>query len=635
MKQTQSGLNNDFKFWLPFDSIEKAKAEEGNPRADENGEVMKIEGLASTNSEDSDGEFLDYNGFQLDEFSFINWNHNKNPEDYIGEPVDWQIKPGQGLWIKGELYPDQRKAVDAWNLGKALTKSKRGNKLGFSIEGSVLQRDPSNPKKILKAKVTAVAVCPHPKNGDTFVDFITKGQTNNEKWEYEEIKDEQTEKGENIDYGYNEDANGGNERYLIDIVDNNGRRIIVDDQYRISIMDKAFSAEAPTQGGITTMEHIDGEKVKEKDKKKWENKKGIKKSKAETFDYIFSKYPNLKIDKAKNLYKLIKNMANKQENEPLTEEEINKAFENIKALANGTSGENTEKGKDSVAYQDQTNIDRKKTEGDSASDGGQVTDLNKAIDTIKNYMKDKYEKSEIFKKMKDEGYDEETVSKAFEKAAAANVEDGAYKSDNDGKDDKVEKSYDDQIKDMEAKLEELKKAKESEKTDNTNNNSDKMEKSQLDELQKSITDSIEKSVNPLKESVTQLADITKAQKEKTDEFQKSIDDIKGRLEQVESQSVGRKSVVSKGYQQQGKEEQIEKGQEGQGQNQKTPVYVNDKTQRNQLSKALNDTVEWDVNGDISKEDEAFLKSLGKFESSGTIEPKVLEKAHEMGYDLIR
>lgn len=627
MKNTGTDSNNNFRFFVPFTDIYKAVDEEGNTKVDKDGnEIMEIEGLASTNTEDSDGEYLDYNGFILDDFNFINWNHNKTPGAYIGEPVDWHIKPNEGLWIKGKLFPDQPMAKEAWQLGKALENSERGNKLGFSIEGSVLQRDPANAKKILKAKVNAVAVCPHPKNGDTFVDFITKGHTSNEEWQYEEIKDTQKSEENNITNKYNEDANGGNERYLIDIVDDNGRRIMVDDNYHISIVDKAFSAEGASQGGITTMEHIDGEEIKDKDKKK-KNKK-LAKSKNEVYDYIFNQFPDLKIEKAKSLYKLVNSMSNKDEGN-LTEEEIQKAFENIKALANNSSEDIAEKGgHSSVAYQDQNNMDRHKTEGDSPSDGGQVTDLmNKAIDSIKDYMKNEYEKSDIFKKMKDEGYDDETIDKAFEKAAASYTDEKASKSE--GGD--IEKSYDDQISELENKLDELKKAKEKQETDIDNNNGDTMEKSQVDELKKSFGETIKEQVEPLTKSVND-------QQEKLNQFEKSVSDIQERLEQIEQQPAGGpKSVVSKSYQTAGKDDDtVEKGGGAQqSNNQRTNIHIDNISERNYLAKALNDTVDWKDPEQFSKQDEHFLKSVGKFESSGSIEPDVLQKANEMGFEIIR
>lgn len=180
-------MNNDFKFFVPAD-IRKGKDASGK-------EVMFVSGIASTNSEDSQGETLDVNNFDLKDFHQINWNHkgSSDPSAVIGEPTKAEVVNKSKLYIEGVLYDDVPMAKAVYNLMKALKKSPSGRKLGMSIEGKVVERASSDKKsplynKITKAKITGVAICPHPINGDTVVDLLQKGFTKDEsEYEYDQV----------------------------------------------------------------------------------------------------------------------------------------------------------------------------------------------------------------------------------------------------------------------------------------------------------------------------------------------------------------------------------------------------------------------------------------------------------------
>lgn len=209
--------NQKFRFFTPINDFVKAKDNEGN-------EIYKVGGLISDSTEDADGEFLDYNGFDFSDFSLINWNHSKHPKDIIGEPESWKIEPGKGVFMEGYIYPDSEVGKEAVKLMKTLKKSKRGNKLGWSIEGQVQERDIINPKKVTKAKITAVALCPFPKNGNTFADLIQKGFTGDDIYQ------------ENNSLEYDSQINGG-ETYIIDELDSSsGDRILIDQFGNIKII---------------------------------------------------------------------------------------------------------------------------------------------------------------------------------------------------------------------------------------------------------------------------------------------------------------------------------------------------------------------------------------------------------------
>ena len=184
--------------------IEKAVGKDGQ-------EVMKWKGIASTTDEDSQSEIMDPSNFELRKTLWVNWNHagSKDPATIVGETTKTSVTPDKHLYVEGILYPEVPMAKATWTLMKALSNSPTGNKLGISVEGKVIQRgcgpeffdkeqtirnpDFSEEKwnKILKARISGVALCPVPINGKTWAD-IMKGEIDD--IETEEEFDEDTKK---------------------------------------------------------------------------------------------------------------------------------------------------------------------------------------------------------------------------------------------------------------------------------------------------------------------------------------------------------------------------------------------------------------------------------------------------------
>lgn len=172
----------NFNFWFP---IEKSKTDK-NP---DTGEViMKLGGIASTSDEDSDGEFLDPKGFDIQPLiksGMVNWHHQTKgqPSAIIGEPSKAEIRK-DGLYLETILYPSSSIAKDVWELAQTLEKDSKTRRLGYSIEGRVLKRKSNDRnsldyKKIDKAIITGVAITHQPKNPKTFANII-KGELNND-----------------------------------------------------------------------------------------------------------------------------------------------------------------------------------------------------------------------------------------------------------------------------------------------------------------------------------------------------------------------------------------------------------------------------------------------------------------------
>lgn len=161
-------MNDNIEFYCPL-NISKAKDAEGN-------EVMRLAGIASTFDEDADGEFLDPSGFVLEDFSnfgLVNWHHGSSdsPRTIIGEPHKAEITK-KGLYVEVDLYPSSKMAREVYELAEVMKADSKKRKLGFSIEGTVIERDLTNQKIVKKALITGLAITHMPKNAQTFAEII-------------------------------------------------------------------------------------------------------------------------------------------------------------------------------------------------------------------------------------------------------------------------------------------------------------------------------------------------------------------------------------------------------------------------------------------------------------------------------
>ena len=260
-------IEDKFVFWCPLQKSEElVDPTTGEP-------IMRLGGIASTSDEDSDGEFLDPKGFDIRPLitsGMVNWHHQakEHPDTIIGEPSKAEIRP-EGLYIETDLYPSSKVACDVWELANTLEKDSKTRRLGYSIEGKVLKRksnDKSSPdfKCIEKAIITGVAITHMPKNPKTFANII-KGDID-EFNEEEETKEE--EKGLNTE---------------------NAAAL------KKESVDKKLK--------VTTF------------------------SKAEVLEKLFQDVPGISIEKAEQIYTMLKKFVNMKGKIQITEDDITKAYE--------------------------------------------------------------------------------------------------------------------------------------------------------------------------------------------------------------------------------------------------------------------------------------------------------------------
>lgn len=121
-------------------------------------------GPASVPVRDMQGEIVEPSGLDLSYFAKhgrINYDHLKGPDNIIGQPLRWRVKPEE-FYLEALLYRGVPKADACWKLFEA------GAKLAWSVEGKVIERDSADPTHIVRAYVINVALTPNPVCQETY-----------------------------------------------------------------------------------------------------------------------------------------------------------------------------------------------------------------------------------------------------------------------------------------------------------------------------------------------------------------------------------------------------------------------------------------------------------------------------------
>lgn len=167
-------MNNDFKFVIP---AELTKGEDGE---------WKVAGLASTASVDRQGEVIIPEGIDATPIAkgkgFFNWDHDNSPENTVGV-LDSYKKSSNGMYVEGRLFKNHSRAKAIYEIMSSLKKGDKG-RVGMSVEGKVVERDPNNPAIIKRCIIKNVALTMNPVNQDTFADIV-KSMTGEAAVEFE------------------------------------------------------------------------------------------------------------------------------------------------------------------------------------------------------------------------------------------------------------------------------------------------------------------------------------------------------------------------------------------------------------------------------------------------------------------
>lgn len=142
-------------------------------------EYVDFEGIAATDDADLADDISLTGGIDWQHFvrhGSFNWDHKNNPEDWVGVPLE--IRPNavfkgvKGVYVKGRLMLKQARAREIINTLRALKAAKTDRRMGLSVQGKVLVRDPLNRRRILRSLVNKISFTPHPVNTNTFVDLL-------------------------------------------------------------------------------------------------------------------------------------------------------------------------------------------------------------------------------------------------------------------------------------------------------------------------------------------------------------------------------------------------------------------------------------------------------------------------------
>ena len=168
-EQVERLLEQDnFSVFLPdvFDIVEKA--------GEDIEQTRPIAGHCSTENLDRQEEVVVAKGLDFSEFvqfGYFNDNHKQDTAAVLGWPKTVRLEKSR-WWTEGNLLVGYPPADRIWELAKSLRKSSSPRRLGFSIEGKVLQRD--NGNRIVRAKVRNVAITNVPVNTDCTWDIMAK-----------------------------------------------------------------------------------------------------------------------------------------------------------------------------------------------------------------------------------------------------------------------------------------------------------------------------------------------------------------------------------------------------------------------------------------------------------------------------
>lgn len=162
-----------FSFWMPATAISKSGGKDKKGR-------RWIQGIASTSSRDLQGEVVNQGGIDFSYFlkhGYFNDDHKPGPEHKVGEPTECKVTKN-GLWVKGFLFTNHKKADEYWELMNALSASDSNRKVGFSIQGKVKRRA---GKEIVECWIQDIAITPAPVNTATWAEIAKSLSAN--KWD--------------------------------------------------------------------------------------------------------------------------------------------------------------------------------------------------------------------------------------------------------------------------------------------------------------------------------------------------------------------------------------------------------------------------------------------------------------------
>lgn len=140
-------------------------------------EPWRVRGIASTDDADLQGEIIEQEGLDISLLKagrgLFNFDHQKGPENILGQIENAEFIMHEGkkaLHVEGYLFKEQPRSQAFRNILKSLKKG-NGPRVHMSIEGKIINRDPSDQRRIRKARIDKVALTLDPVNPYTFAEL--------------------------------------------------------------------------------------------------------------------------------------------------------------------------------------------------------------------------------------------------------------------------------------------------------------------------------------------------------------------------------------------------------------------------------------------------------------------------------
>lgn len=178
-----------FSFWMPMKAV--GSIEKGSKAGADKSGKRWVQGIASTEDRDLQGEIVVQNGIDFGYFmkhGFFNNDHKPGFENKVGQPTECRVTKN-GLWVKGFLFEKNKIADDIWDLIHSLDASGSSRKVGFSIQGKVKRREGN---VIKECWIQDIAITPAPVNSATWAEVAKSLSA--QKWDFAKSLDEAEER---------------------------------------------------------------------------------------------------------------------------------------------------------------------------------------------------------------------------------------------------------------------------------------------------------------------------------------------------------------------------------------------------------------------------------------------------------
>lgn len=169
-------MQDSYQVFVPIEDHELMKSVD----VDENGDYI-VQGVMTSDASDEEDDSITPEGMDCSYFlekGWVKYEHGNKPEQFIGEPMEVRVgrfehptlmKAVNGIFVKAKLFASRAMTKSAIEAMQDLQKSNTKRRMGWSIEGSVKERDKTG--KIVKSVLRNVVLTMNPVNTTTWAEL--------------------------------------------------------------------------------------------------------------------------------------------------------------------------------------------------------------------------------------------------------------------------------------------------------------------------------------------------------------------------------------------------------------------------------------------------------------------------------